>query len=872
MESLRKTGNAEQFFHSNMLFASGAELLLDRPRIDRLLEKAAQSLACVVTAGAGYGKTQAVYSFVQKRNARTVWMQFSERDNINERFWENFAAGLSFINGKVAAKIAEMNFPLTDRQFERYLRIFQAEVDPKKRYVIVLDDLHFLTNRMVLRFLERSVPTPFSNVTCVFISRSEVPLNFGSLESKGLLARITEEELRFTQEEMLSYFRLLGINPSPRTVSSVYRDTEGWAFAIHLAGLSLKNAPSGDAYVQHALRSNIFKLIASEIMAPLPPEMRRFLIKLSLIEHLVPDLLKELAGDAAIMEGLKELDSFVRFDTYRNSYHIHQLFLDYLKGRQNELSEYDKKDLWHKTATWCAANNQKLDAISYYEKAGDYGRLIGLVETMSPVLPNRIARMLLEIMENAPSEVYDQIAIAHVLRTGLCLTLEMFEEAEKEIAAVIAKLEARPLSPASCKTLTGCYNNLGFIGMITSSYTRKYDYAHYFERARHFYDQSPFETKPPASGASLSSYLCRVNSEEEGEIERYIEGIAAMVATVPFTLGGCTLGMDDLGRGELAFFKADLSGAERFLLRALRSARQAGQYETENRALFYLLRINLARGDYPAIEGILKQLETQLEEQYFLNRFIYYDIVTGWYYAHIGQADKLASWLKNDFEESELNSLAFGLEILVKAKYHFSKNRWPAALAVLENREGQDSRWAFVLGKIEMKALEAVCRYRNRDRKGACAALETAYRLARPNALYMPFAELGKDMRALAEMALKDKATEIPPAWLEQVRLDSSGYAKRLFTVAERYRPVSARRGVLNPAGRLSRRETEVLAGLFQGMTREEIAAQSSLSVNTVKSVIRSVYRKLGAVNRADAVRIAAVMGIVGDREAKNEN
>jgi LuxR family maltose regulon positive regulatory protein len=47
-------------------------------------------------------------------------------------------------------------------------------------------------------------------------------------------------------------------------------------------------------------------------------------------------------------------------------------------------------------------------------------------------------------------------------------------------------------------------------------------------------------------------------------------------------------------------------------------------------------------------------------------------------------------------------------------------------------------------------------------------------------------------------------------------------------------------------------------------MTQEEIASVSSLSVNTVKSMIRSVYNKLGALNKADAVRIAAAKGFVG--------
>jgi LuxR family maltose regulon positive regulatory protein len=225
--------------------------------------------------------------------------------------------------------------------------------------------------------------------------------------------------------------------------------------------------------------------------------------------------------------------------------------------------------------------------------------------------------------------------------------------------------------------------------------------------------------------------------------------------------------------------------------------------------------------------------------------------------------DKLASWLKNDFEESDLNSLAHGLEILVKAKYHFSEKRYPVALAILESQEDKNSPWSFVLGKLERKTLEAVCRYHLRDKEGAFAVLEQACRLALPNALYMPFTELGKDMRALVDAALKDRTTAVPQDWLERVRLSAAGYAKKLFTVAARCRPAVPREGLDQEGIKLSHREMEVLVNLSQGMTQEEIAGISSLSVNTVKSIIRSIYNKLGAVNKADAVRIAASLGLV---------
>ncbi|MDR1253240.1 MAG: LuxR C-terminal-related transcriptional regulator [Treponema sp.] len=879
----------KRLFHSNVPIASGSQIYLERPRINRLLEKAVQNPVVIVSAGAGYGKTHAVYSFVRDYDALTCWMQLSERDNIGKRFWENFITGVSVGNKEAAARLVNIDFPETEREWDRYVTIPREETRTDVKYIFVYDDFHLIHDKAVLRFLERSITASFPSITSILISRTEPSINLTKLLSKGLLGRITEDDLRFSQEEMLEYFHIQNILPPPQTISSIYYDTEGWAFAIHLAGLSLKNTP-GTPYVPHAMRANIFRLIESEIISVISPDLRKFLIKLSLVEHLALDLIREIAaGDPAgtkstavtesptsakspkagrgasgeaLLEEMEQIVSFIRFDSYQNAYRIHHLLLEYLNGKQGELSEDEKRGVYQKAAAWCAANNQKLDAINYYEKAGDYEHLIGVVETMSAILPNRTARMLLEIMERAPAEIYDRIATAQVIRTGLYLTLEMFDRSREELLAVIAKLETQPPSPAAYRTLTGCYNLLGFVGMNTCSYTRDYDYVHYFETARQYYECNQFKVGPPMSIIALSSYLCRVNTAEAGEMEKYIEAISAAVPYVSVTFGGCALGMDDLCRGELAFFRGDIAGAEQHVLRALENARQGKQYETENRALFYLLRISLTRGNYEAIEGILQQAEAQLEEPNYPNRFTVHDICAGWYYVHVGQTDRLAPWLKNDFEESDLNSIAFGLEVLVKAKYHFAEKRYHAALAVLESRGRRSGLWDFVLGRIEKKVLEAVCWYQIRDKAAAFAALETAYGLAAPNALYMPFTELGKDMRALADAALKDKAAALPRDWLEGVRRNASGYAKKWFIVAEHYRPGEPRKRTAD-WGDLSRREMEILANMAQGMTQEEIAGLSSLSVNTVKSVIRSVYRKLGAVNKADAIRIAVSRGLV---------
>ncbi|WP_243056332.1 response regulator transcription factor [Nocardioides sp. SR21] len=55
-------------------------------------------------------------------------------------------------------------------------------------------------------------------------------------------------------------------------------------------------------------------------------------------------------------------------------------------------------------------------------------------------------------------------------------------------------------------------------------------------------------------------------------------------------------------------------------------------------------------------------------------------------------------------------------------------------------------------------------------------------------------------------------------------------------------------------AAGLSEREAEMLSFIVRGLTNGDIARRSYLSINTVKTYIRTAYRKIGATNRAQAV------------------
>jgi DNA-binding NarL/FixJ family response regulator len=60
-------------------------------------------------------------------------------------------------------------------------------------------------------------------------------------------------------------------------------------------------------------------------------------------------------------------------------------------------------------------------------------------------------------------------------------------------------------------------------------------------------------------------------------------------------------------------------------------------------------------------------------------------------------------------------------------------------------------------------------------------------------------------------------------------------------------------------------RESEILALITQGRSNADIAQLTVLSPNTVKSYIRSVYRKIGATSRVEAVLYGVRHGFAPD-------
>ena len=846
--------------HRDVAVPKTQNVYYDRPRINDILGDAMRAKLVSVCAGAGYGKTRAMHAFLQKYDAITRWIQVTERDNLGARFWENFTNTISLHDKPLARQLIEVGFPETDAEFEKYLRVPEQAIHPSQKHVVVYDDFHLINDKAVLHFVERCVLTPCANITTVLISRAEPAVSMVKLLSKETVASITEDELRFTEGEVAEFLRLQGLEVSSRSLEEIYADTEGWAFAVDLLGLSLRKNPKRESEARATMRLNICKLLESEVFLPMSERLQRFMVRLSLIDHLAADIVRQIAGDPSLVEELAQINSYVRYDAYLNAYLIHHFLLDYLRQKQDMLTEDEKRETYLKAAQWCVDHEYRIDAISYYEKAREYEPIAWIVYDMPMQIPERTAKYLLEIIENVPPESLSQIVIHPAMHLRLLLSLSRLDEAFTLGQRYAETYEALPVSAFNDRVLSSVYASLGLARLLASPATDVYDFDVYFEKGAGYHARNPYDVTGPTTIQNVGPWLSMVGTDRPGAQEEYIEALARSTRHTVYAMNGCLSGMDDLARAELHYFRANLPMAEKFVTQALAVSRKGKQYDIYNRGLFYFMRIGFAQGDYAKVEQVTQALETLLDATDYVNRYITHDIVTGWRQLMLGQPHLIADWLKVDFEEDALPGFVGDFSDLVRARYYYATKNFHGLLARVEVWLKPRERTSITLfERVQLKAAKALCRYATKDRPGALEALREAYELSRSNEIIMPFVESGKDMRTLTAVALRDGATGIPGEWLTLINRRAATYAKRRQIVTAAYRKAHH----LSDEISLSRRETEVLTDLYQGLSRSEIAVTRNLSINTVKFIVNTLYTKLGANSVVDVVRIAVEKKLV---------
>jgi len=811
-----------------------------------------------VCAGAGCGKTRAVSDYLRQEKRAYCWLQFSNRDNNTARFWENFTNASMQYDIASAEKLREFGFPDTEEKQEWFSKQNNSSLIEKPG-LLVWDDFHLVNEPAVLRFAQKIIKEIPPGSSILLIYRDLPDINMEKLQIKSSVSEIREIDLSFNESELTEYLSKQGLLLDRQTVREIYEDTKGWAFAVNLVARSLKRVPTYFGYVKNTLKQNIYRLMEGETWDIISGQLKHFLVRLSLIDHLAIDLIRILADDSDNLIELKKQTAYVRFDNYGGSCLIHHLFLDFLRTKQNILTNEERNETYKIAADWCTQNNFKMDALNYYEKIGDYESIVRVFLELPLIFTYDVAEYLIGIFDRAPVEAFDCVthfaAIHMNVNASLGNLKDCFKLAEHYEHKFLAVPEDKPIRII---TLSGIYFCLGLI-RSAHAYDDNYDFDIYFSKMFDCLTEEIFNSFKMID-CPRGPWLNLTYSSKAGMPQKYIEAlIRSEKASARFS-NGVTMGADYLIQGELLFYKGNIKEAEPFIIQAIENSSKREAYDTLHRALFYLMRIAVAEGNIKKAETALHDVEKLLGKKKYYQRFLSYDIAYGWFQYILRRPDMFPRWLTEVFSPYSHASTIENFGNQIKARYHYLTRNYLPLLSYINEMKQRES---FLYGRIEMFAIEACVHYQMKNKSAAWAALKEAYEVAVPNDIIMPFIELGKDMRTLATIALNEISNssgpdiDIPRSWLESIKKKTTSYAKSQSMFITEY-------NLFNGSGNLlTAREQDILRDLYHGLSQMEIASKRNLSVNTIKMYTKILYNKLNVHKIADLIRIAAERGLV---------
>lgn len=836
------------------------EINMNRPGISAMMHKAVERPLTTIIANAGYGKTQAASTLMETSDARIIWLQLTKLDNIATRLWERLAHGIEPYNKTFSGELRVLGFPGTIASVNRFLKLLAESLElSATHYIVVLDDFQVIHDEHLLSSIELIVSAELQQLSIVIISDTQPRINLSSLYSKGMLSRITGDDLRMTRKEIFQYYDMQGIAVSEDIVAHVYNRTEGWIFAVYLMGLSMKKGTfsANDPHAKHLL--DIFDLIETDIYQRMSSQQQRFLLVLSFLDDMSPELMRVLAEDnpEIISEVLRLHSTLLRFDPLTGRYRMMNLFREFMMKKHNDLRAEERAELNRTIARWYEVNEYEAEAIYYYKACGDFLCIFDIILGYRNRCPEEIANLFIEIVEQAPLEAIEEKAIVLVARAMYLINNRRMKEGREALCEIREKYEAMPDSQKKREVLGETYM---LFGILQLTY-KQLDFVDYFKRADALLPDGSSIMNNKRSLTVGASFIT-TNNLGPGSVKKMTDAFFEAMPYAICVMKGLGAGLDYLVAADADYAMGDIRSAEKNAYAAIYQAQRYEQYDTEYMGQSVLLRVSVYHGDFERAFVILETVRKYLNRIQIPDCISLCDIVVGWFYAQLGQPQKVAKWILEDSDVTKsLAPITMNRGQSICANCYLKEGRYYELLAYLEPLDAEYKIRYALLGQIENAVLRAIAYHYVGDKLQSMQALKKAYLLSYENGIIMPFIEQGKRMRTLLQAAKRENNGSIPENWLNSIYSKSSTYAKRLSQMTNSYHKSIGEDQKAQI--RISKREQEMLICVCQGLTREQIAESCNLSINTVKSSLRYLYDKLGVRNSLEAVRIATSFNLI---------
>jgi LuxR family transcriptional regulator, maltose regulon positive regulatory protein len=874
--------------------------LLHRKRLSELIANATTSRVTVVRGPSGAGKTVACAMWADAAVAGDAigWVSLDPGDREPAQLWASVLAALA---GTGFTTTCSGTLPAPgDPAFP--LRLAQAAERLPGTVTLTIDDVHELAGSAALDSLDLLVRHGPPALRLLLAGRHLTGLGIARLRVGGELAEIGPADLACTPAEAASYFAMVGVELPASQLGELLARTDGWITGLRLAAMSA--APPWQISGDDPL---VADYLHDEVLAGLSAEHRWFMLRTCLADQICDELAAELTGGpdgAALLDQLCRENVLLQSDWPATAYpepaspggvryRYHRLLLELLRSDLRRDYPADFCELARRTATWQAAAGNYGEALRNAAATSDWDFAASVLAQAVPqlLLSGQAANLEPALAAFPVSKFTSDAAVAGALaaaglRTGdrraaqahldnamAALTTcpddqrmlvqtwltalqvmratgasspdpALLAQAQTIAAAVTGSARSRAERQAAGLLWTS-------IGVVALSGVR-------LAEARDALAQAGQQLHGmPAELRALTIGWRAVAEAMYGDLTSASELIDEHSALAYRTDQPLPRLLIDLAQVYLHLARDEAASARR-LLDAWQLAGPGSDYASQvASSLSTVARAQLALsdGDQSAARRSLHRLRYQYLRTGSRGGS---DAASGTLPADLAAA--LAS-LDADIALGEGNTPGARLAlaraedaqphradlVLGSAKVLLAEGDPTAALATaqrcLAGRAGQVT----LRDQITALVTAAIARRRLGQSEQAADELGYALALAEPHGMYRPFIDGGPAARSALTVLIR------PPS-------NGAAVAARILQRFDTRPLQAAEPPALVP---LTGSELAVLRFLPSHLTNQEIAESLFLSINTVKTHLRSVYRKLGVTTRRQAISAAGRAGLL---------
>ena len=887
--------------------------LVRRQPLTERLDQGTKGKLTLVSAPAGFGKTTLLSEWCLRSELPVVWVSLDQGDNDLGRFLTYLVVAVEKLRAGVGESTLSLLHSPNPPPIESVLTVLINEIAASPGdFALVMDDYHVIKAEPIhdaVAFLLKHMP---SQMHLIVASRTDPPLPLARLLAGGHLTKLTASDLRFTPEEAAAFLNeMMGLDLSVKDAATLGERTEGWVAGLQLAALSMRGRRDIPGFVAAFAGSNryVFDYLAEEVLRKQPDNVQAFLLETSVLARLsgsLCDAVTGRSGGRAMLEKLERANLLlVPLDNERNWFRYHHLFSQFLLKELRQTAPELLPDLHRRACDWFEREGLVAEAVSHALAAGDSERAANLVERIARTT---LRRGELSTLRRWLEELSEDLVCA---RPRLCLFYAWYFLASgrlDDVETYLSMAESGPDAGGRGPTARegGARENgdadeiLGEVTTIRAAVaglrgesSRAMDLSRranelltegnqfllciiagsegfaYRNRGDVAAASQAFAEAAALSRSVGATYVALLAFKHLTEL-RMVQGhlqAAADVCRQALELAaerGKRLPASSaahVGMGKLLREWNELGGATEHLKEGIELGERGGNIEIVLDGHVGLARTRRALGDWVGAAGTLETVK-RLAQKHHIDAWV--TRANAWQ-ARLGAAQNdrwaMSRWLEECglSVEDEL-SYPREFEHITLARVLIGRGEQDEAWTLLERLLREAEAGARGGRVVEILILQALVLQARNDRPNAIAALRRALTLAEPEGYVRVFADEGEPMVSLLKGLVK-RRTARPPDAERDVSLE---YVSKLLEALGGRAPGAGTRAAASPlADPISERELEVLRLLDSDLSHREIAAKLFVSLDTVKSHTKHLYRKLGVRARHQAVARAKELGLI---------